>query len=98
MTGETTFPNLENFQGMRRIVVPSVEDAMPESGANDCRNDDVDEHLVDQIVWQLLLFKHLCGNHVAQPERYCKKETVIAQLERAEMEHHWVNVPVYEAQ
>ena len=96
VAGQSSLMNVEDLDGMGQIVSRIVEQAMPESGADDRRQHAVPEDRVEQLVGISLPLDDAAENVRADTEREGPHQAVIADFERAYRNHRGIHVPANE--
>ena len=68
MTGQTSLPNIQYFNRMLRIIVPSIEDYMSQTSSNHGGNNQVYEQTFEPFQINIFTFEHLLNMTVSKKE------------------------------
>lgn len=93
MACKTSFPCVEDFNGMLGIIVPGIEKYMPETCADDSGHYAVNQQRADPFFRCSFMAEHPGYDVVAKDESDYKHYAVPPHGEWTEVEEHGVNVP-----
>lgn len=93
VTGQAALPDFEHFAGMLRVVIPVVEEDVPEARAQHRAGYHIDEALVEPGFRRIFGQKHAAHHEQAQQEPQCEEQSVPAQRERPQFGYFGEDVP-----
>ena len=66
---------------------------MSESGANNGSQNDIQRHFIDFYEGRIFFFEEIFHDVIANKKSKSEEQSVVADFERTQPKHYWINIP-----